>query len=283
MKAIIEYLDNYLIQNGQVSIDPVQANTILEKAELLRDSKDRPGKPLRDLLRKGQIPHAFQSGGKGSDWIIPHSSKQTINSSNYPTSTQPTKKVYQSKSEPKALSPVNISELKIQLEKARLKYKPNQVKYLLIAEAPPDSIERFFYYDKVDKKDYLFLGIVQLLYPDLRDKFLASGRRSVIKNEILLKLKSEGFYLLDLSELPISLLTDSLSSQLPTLIYKVKKVAAKQTKIILIKTNVYDIAFQSLQEEFENVVNIRIPFPLYKGVKLFPIKFEEALKSIGYR
>lgn len=283
MKALIEYLDNHLIQTGQVSIDPVQANAILAKAGLLRDSRDRPGKPLRDLLRKGQFPHAFQSGGKGSGWTIPHSSKQTINSSNYPMLTQPTKRIYQPKGESQILTTGDISELKTQLEKARLTYKPNEVKYLLIAEAPPDSIERFFYYDNVDKKDYLFLGIVQSLYPDLKDKFLASRRSSVIKNEILLKLKSDGFYLLDLSELPLSLLTDNLSSQLPTLIDKVKKVAGKQTKIILIKTSVYDTAFRSLQEEFENIVNIRIPFPLYDGVKLFPIKFEEALKSAGYR
>ncbi len=283
MKALIEYLDTYLIQTGQVSIDPVQANAILAKAGLLLDSRDRPGKPLRNLLRKGQFPHAFQSGGKGSGWTIPHSSKQTINSSNYSTLTQPTKKIHQPKGEPKILKTGDISELKTQLEKARLKYKPNEVKYLLIAEAPPDSIERFFYYDNVDEKDYLFLGIVQSLYPDLKDKFLATGRSSVIKNEILLKLKSEGFYLLDLSELPLSLLIGNLSSQLSILINKVKKVAGKQTKIILIKTSVYDTAFRSLQEEFENVVNIRIPFPLYDGVKLFPIKFEEALKSAGYR
>ena len=75
-KAIIEYLDSYLIQSGRPSIDPVEANAILAKAGLLRDSKDRPGKPLRDLLRKGKLSHAFQSGGKGSSWTIPHSSKR---------------------------------------------------------------------------------------------------------------------------------------------------------------------------------------------------------------
>lgn len=208
---------------------------------------------------------------------------KTSSSSIYQTSTQPTKKVYQGKSKPKVSEIVNISKLKTQLEKARLKYKPDKVKYLLIAEAPPESIERFFYYDNVDEKDYLFLGVAQSLYPDLKNKFLASGRSSVIKNEILLLIKAEGFYLLDLSELPLSLLTNNLSSQLPTLISKVKKVADKQTKIILIKVNVYDITFHSLREKFENVVDIRIPFPLYHGVKSFPIKFDEALKSVGYR
>ncbi len=77
IKAIITHLDTYLTRTGQPSIDPVEANVILARAGLLSDSKDRPGKPLRNLLRDGQLPHAFQSGGKGSSWTIPHSSKRT--------------------------------------------------------------------------------------------------------------------------------------------------------------------------------------------------------------
>jgi hypothetical protein len=77
IKAIITYLDTYLTRTGQTSIDPVEANAVLAKAGLLSDSKDRPGKPLRNLLRDGQLPHAFQSGGKGSSWTIPHSIKRT--------------------------------------------------------------------------------------------------------------------------------------------------------------------------------------------------------------
>lgn len=77
IKAIINYLDTYLTRTGRPSIDPVEANAVLAKAGVLSDSKDRPGKPLRNLLRDGQLPHAFQSGGKGSSWTIPHSSKKT--------------------------------------------------------------------------------------------------------------------------------------------------------------------------------------------------------------
>lgn len=75
IKIIIDYLDNYLTKTRRQSIDPVESNAILEKAGLIKDSKDRPGKPLRDILRKGQIPHAFQAGGKSSSWTIPHSRK----------------------------------------------------------------------------------------------------------------------------------------------------------------------------------------------------------------
>lgn len=77
IKAITTHLDTYLTRTGKTSIDPVEANAVLAKAGLLPDSKDRPGKPLRNILREGHLPHAFQSAGKGSSWTIPHSNKRT--------------------------------------------------------------------------------------------------------------------------------------------------------------------------------------------------------------
>ncbi|MEI7474820.1 MAG: hypothetical protein WCK67_08570 [bacterium] len=74
MKSIIDYLDKYLTKTGKSSIDPVEANSVLTIANLLPDNKIRPGKPLRDLLRKGKLPYAFQPGGKGTSWVIPYSS-----------------------------------------------------------------------------------------------------------------------------------------------------------------------------------------------------------------
>jgi hypothetical protein len=178
----------------------------------------------------------------------------------------------------------DFSKVRARLEAARLKYKPTKVKYLLIAEAPPDSFERFFYYDNVHQHDYLFLGVAQALYPNLKDNFLASGRNSAIKNSILLKMKADGFYLLDLSDLPLSLMTGDLSSQLPKLVGKINKVADEHTQIILIKATVFDTTYAYLnQRGFKNVVDIRIPFPGQGGQKNFQIKFNEALKLVEYR
>ncbi|MBK9525246.1 MAG: hypothetical protein IPO39_10940 [Bacteroidetes bacterium] len=88
MKAIIECLDNYMTRKGLKSINAIEANAVLAKAGLLADSKERPGKPLRDLLRKGKLPHAYQTGGKGSAWIIPLSKTGKAVSSNYQGTTQ---------------------------------------------------------------------------------------------------------------------------------------------------------------------------------------------------
>jgi len=280
IKKIIQYLDNYLISTGRKSIDPVKANELLAKARLLSDSKDRPGKPLRDLLRKGKLPHAYQSGGKGTSWIIPHSSKKFSKPSNY--SSKPAvikqKKVIKDLKHQDGKFNSDIKTILEKIEKARLKFKPEVIKCLIIAEAPPDSLDRFFYFENVKQHDYLFLGIAEAIYPELKEKFLLSKRSSMLKTEILNKFKSDGFYLLDLSNLPLSLLTDSLENQLPLLKQKIEKTADKKTNIVLIKANVFDIAYNYLNAEgFKNVANNRIPFPGQGGQRTFQVEFKKAL------
>ena len=71
--AIIKAIDEFLEKRGISSTNPVEANKMLEKKGLLRDSKNSPGLPLRNLLRAKRIPHAYQTGGKYSSWVIPHS------------------------------------------------------------------------------------------------------------------------------------------------------------------------------------------------------------------
>ena len=67
---IIEGIDLFLETNDIVFTNPVEVSKYLDRKGLLKDSIHRPGKPLRDLLRKGLIRHAFQEGRK---WIIPKS------------------------------------------------------------------------------------------------------------------------------------------------------------------------------------------------------------------
>lgn len=170
----------------------------------------------------------------------------------------------------------------MKLEKSRLNYKPDRIKYLLIAQAPPDNIERFFYYTNVTEHDYLFLGIIGILYSKQKKEFLESGRNEDIKNSVLLKFKKEGFYLIDLSVLPISYLTTSLKEQLPMLAEKIRKLAYEDTKIILIKSDVYNIAFKFLKEKFKNVIDVKIPFPSYGHQKRFSSEFFKALELADY-
>ena len=106
MNTITKFLDDYLTR--RTSIAPVEANELLEKAGLLLDSKDRAGKPLRDLLRKGKLPHAFQLGDKGSAWTIPLSTKRTNVSSNYPKEKSQVNKPTTIKAKEKVSAKVDI-------------------------------------------------------------------------------------------------------------------------------------------------------------------------------
>jgi len=100
-----------------------------------------------------------------------------------------------------------------------------------------------------------------------------------MKDTILQILQQDGFYLLDLSELPLSLLDTGLQSQLPSLVDKINSVVDDNTQIILIKTNVYDIAFYYLKQKFKNIVDQRITFPGRGGQRKFQDEFKQALKK----
>ena len=78
IQAIIRSIDTYLNKVGRDSIGPVEANQILQEMGILNDSITRPGLPLRRILRNGEIPHAYQPAGKGTEWVIPLSNK-TLN------------------------------------------------------------------------------------------------------------------------------------------------------------------------------------------------------------
>ncbi len=68
--AIIKAIDEYLEKNHLDTCTPVEISPTLERMGLLNDRTDKPGLPLRILLRKKKIPHAYQIG---RSWYIPHS------------------------------------------------------------------------------------------------------------------------------------------------------------------------------------------------------------------
>ncbi|MDR2953800.1 MAG: hypothetical protein LBV43_01805 [Prevotella sp.] len=166
------------------------------------------------------------------------------------------------------------------LEEARIKYKPEKVKAIFIAEAPPDSLNRFFYYENVKEKDYLFLGIIDILYPGLKDIYIKKYKRHPeVKKSILNQIKKNGYYLLDLFELPISINSESKINSIKKLSGKLSKICDKETPIILIKVNVYDTIYHILKAKF-NIINKRIDFPSTGNQQKFKKSFAEAMNEI---
>src|SRR3546814_6140600 len=82
-----------------------------------------------------------------------------------------------------------------------------------LAEAAPDSLDRFFYYEDVKSRDFLFLGVIDALNPALKEAYLSSGRNSDVKKIILDELKATGIYLIDLYQLPV-FISDRKSTRL---------------------------------------------------------------------
>jgi len=177
-----------------------------------------------------------------------------------------------------------IKQMLAKIEKARAEFKPDKINYLLVAEAPPDSVERFFYFPNVRDKDFLFLGVMDLLFPEIKSKYLQSGRDPAIKTILLNKFKTKGFYLLDLSDLPTKYLTIPLEECLSGLIKRIEAVVdKKKTKIILIKANVFETAYYKLKSLGYDVIDQKIPFPSSGQQGNFKIQFTEVLRVIKFK
>lgn len=165
------------------------------------------------------------------------------------------------------------------LEQAREKYKPEKINLLLIAEAAPDSLDRFFYYEDVKSKDYLFLAIVEVLNPELKDTYLRTGRNSEAKKIILEELKAIGIYLIDLYQLPLSISSETETEAIGSTKAKVANLIDQKTPIIAIKVNVYEALKPELRDY--NLIPESIPFPSSGQQTNFKVSFESALKKSG--
>ena len=75
LNLIINFLDKCIEQKHVNKLSAVEAAELLDKVGILKDSVSRKGKPLRDILRAGLIPHAYQVG---TLWFIPLSKPSSL-------------------------------------------------------------------------------------------------------------------------------------------------------------------------------------------------------------
>jgi len=156
---------------------------------------------------------------------------------------------------------------------AAAKFKPRQVELLLVAEAPPCAPDRYFYFEKVDRHDWLFRYVWEGLMgskPDREDK--ASH---------LAALRDAGVYIIDLHEANISQPTMAeLKPCVPGLVERC--LAIKPRRVALIKSIVYDAAFEPLREAGLDVIDERIPFPASGQQKKFLEAFRRVAAECGF-
>ncbi len=141
---------------------------------------------------------------------------------------------------------------------AREKYRPDHIKVLFIAEAPPNDPERHFYLEDVRRHDSLFWEMMKVVCD-------ASKIDRPRKPEYLNGFKDGGYFLIDTCETPLKRGIDKkkqLRASLEDLIERSRGLREPGTHAVLICATVYDVCLAPLREAGLNVINTeKIPHP----------------------
>lgn len=166
------------------------------------------------------------------------------------------------------------------IQQAREAYRPEFIRLLLVAEAPPVALDRFFYYPQVKTDDWLYLGVVKALYGDIPPKQLRSDKPSYLK-----KIMDEGIFLVDLAPIPVCNHEEvrAYGEDFMTRLAALPGFDKRSSRIILLKANVYDTLFTLLSTEGYRVIDERIPFPACGQQRNFALAMNHALHTIGLR
>ncbi|HEV2403592.1 MAG TPA: hypothetical protein VGS08_05330 [Candidatus Saccharimonadales bacterium] len=113
--------------------------------------------------------------------------------------------------------------------------------------------------DRIRTDDRLFTNTIRALYPETVDA--PESELEQHKEQWLRRFQSDGWYMIE--ALNISLPHEETKDQrqeliragLPDLIERIKKLAERDTKIILIKSNVFEVATEPLRKAGFRVLN----------------------------
>lgn len=154
---------------------------------------------------------------------------------------------------------------------AAKRYEPDRVRLLLVAQAPPEADDRYFYFTNVPTQDTLFRSVARALLPHTEPT-------RTNKAFLLAQLQEQGVFLIDLKPDPIVNSRVSLSELRPHVPVLLDRVAELEPdRIILIKADVYDAAFPALAAADLPVSRVRVPFPSYGQQDKFKVAFGRAL------
>ena len=133
---------------------------------------------------------------------------------------------------------------------AAARWRPDRIRCLLVAEAPPSAADRYFYFDTVPTQDALFRHVATVILGDPGERHQKAPR--------LAALRDAGVFLVDLCLRPVQR-GDPLESYVPDLIDRCR--ALQPDHIILTKATVHDAALVPLRDAGLPVLPNRIPFP----------------------
>ncbi len=149
-------------------------------------------------------------------------------------------------------------------EQTKQKYRPKTIEILFIAESPPPSAtiqssRHFYRSDRMRIDDRLFVNTIKALYPETSE--LKESELENQKAQWLRKFQADGYYMIEaLEESQVHEVTKKqrqakIKDALPRLLERVHKLANPSTKIILIKSNVFDVVAEPLRQAGFTVLN----------------------------
>jgi dihydroxy-acid dehydratase len=164
---------------------------------------------------------------------------------------------------------------------AAKKYEPKGVTTILfVAESPPRSIDRYFYFEDVKRDDWLWIALMKGLYPPEWEREPTKTQR-LRKKEWLVKFQESGFRLIDAVKEPIcGKRVARIRSAAPELVKEIREIAPKQ--IVLIKASVHEALFEKFQNAGLTVVNDRhkpLPFPAAGWQNQFDKQFRQLIED----
>lgn len=159
--------------------------------------------------------------------------------------------------------------LSMNVEKLRKKYLPQKINVLFVAEAKPDNPERFFYYDNVTSRDYLYIYLMRALYEYGKqdERWLRDNKR-----EMLEKFKSDGYYLVDtVDEIKagtkqaarIKAIKANADNKVAEIESLLSRYGSESTKVVIIKATVFKALYEPLKSKFNVANDYPIYFPSY--------------------
>ncbi|MBB3606610.1 hypothetical protein FHT40_006301 [Mycolicibacterium sp. BK556] len=149
---------------------------------------------------------------------------------------------------------------------AAKQYQPDKIRLLLVAQAPPEADDRYFYFPDVAQHDWLFRAVTKAILPH------AEASRTN-KAALLAQLRDLGVFLIDLKPDPAD--GSDLSPYVPALLTRIAELEPE--RIILIKADVYDATYPALAAAGLPASKVRIPFPSSGRQKEFAVTFGLAL------
>jgi hypothetical protein len=162
-----------------------------------------------------------------------------------------------------------------------MEYRPDKIRFLLIAESPPSS-GGFFYFATTIGKDHLFRETMKALefWPINQPM-----RRGVDKRSMLRRFQTMGFYLLDTCVSPVDKMRPgdrrkTVLTQTPRLIKDV--ISANPFHIFIVKSSIFNPVSQALKESgfLPRLLNVRpVPFPSHGNQRVYRSTLRRAIRK----